>query len=304
MDTTKSNQLQYVPVEIIEDVNDDLNANKVNRYHAMFTNIINKNNTTAKSTKPKKSAKPKKNDENPEEILEDDHEDTVSASGSHQKRQISNAPLKKCHCEDPLTLEIGVDEAGRGPLFGRVYSGAVILPKDDTFDHSLMKDSKKFHSKKKIAEVAEYIKTHAIAWGVGYCSEQTIDDINILQATQQSMHKAINTALKKVDNSSVLLLVDGNYFKPYTHNSNKTPVPYTTVEGGDNTYTSIAAASILAKVARDDYIDELCGENPELDAHYGIASNKGYGAKRHIDGIKEHGITIWHRRSFGICKQY
>jgi len=304
MEATKSNQHQYDPVEIIEDVNDDLNASKVNRYHAMFTNIINKNNTTAK---PKKSAKPKQKEETSDDLDEDNPEEPVKSSGSHQKRQISNASLKKYHCEDPLTLEIGVDEAGRGPLFGRVYSGAVILPKDDTFDHSLMKDSKKFHSKKKIAEVAEYIKTNAIAWGVGYCTEQTIDDINILQATQQSMHKAIAAALKKVDHSNVLLLVDGNYFKPYTHNthnSNPTPLPYTTVEGGDNTYTSIAAASILAKVARDDYIDELCGENPELEAHYGIASNKGYGAKRHIDGIKEHGITIWHRRSFGICKQY
>ena len=294
MDTTKSIQPQYVQGEIIEDINDVVDVSKVNRYHAMFTNIINKNNASAK---PKKSAKLKQKEEN-------NDEDTVKSSGSHQKRQISNAPLKKYYCEDPLTLEIGVDEAGRGPLFGRVYSGAVILPKDDTFDHSLMKDSKKFHSKKKIAEVAQYIKTHAVAWGVGYCSEQTIDDINILQATQQSMHKAICAALKNIDASNALLLVDGNYFKPYTHNSNPDPIPYTTVEGGDNTYTSIAAASILAKVARDDYIDELCSENPELDAHYGIASNKGYGAKRHIDGIKEHGITIWHRRSFGICKQY
>jgi ribonuclease HII len=301
---TKSIQPQYDPVEIIEDANDDVNASKVNRYHAMFANIINKNNAATKYSKPKKSTKPKQKEENSEELFEDTHEDILSASGSHQKRQILNTPLKKYHNEDPLTLEIGVDEAGRGPLFGRVYSGAVILPKDDTFDHSLMKDSKKFHSKKKIAEVAEYIKTHAIAWGVGYCTEQTIDDINILQATQQSMHKAIAAALNKVDTSSILLLVDGNYFKPYTHKSNHGPLPYTTVEGGDNTYTSIAAASILAKVARDDYIDELCRENPELDAHYGIASNKGYGAKRHIDGIKEHGITIWHRRSFGICKQY
>lgn len=304
---TKSNVTQYEPTEIIEDVNVDLNAIKVNRYHAMFTNIINKNNITAKSSRPKKSIKLVKKEENHDEHDEEDHEVLVKGSGSHQKRQISNAPLKKYDNEDPLILEIGVDEAGRGPLFGRVYSGAVILPKDDTFDHSLMKDSKKFHSKKKIAEVAEYIKSHAIAWGVGYCTEQTIDDINILQATQQSMHKAISVALKGLDTGSFNLLVDGNYFKPYTHNTHNsvsTPLPYTTVEGGDNTYTCIAAASILAKVARDDYIDALCSENPELDAHYGIASNKGYGAKRHIDGIKEHGITIWHRRSFGICKQY
>jgi ribonuclease HII len=76
------------------------------------------------------------------------------------------------------------------------------------------------------------------------------------------------------------------------------------VEGGDNKYSSIAAASILAKVARDTYIDELCQQNPELVERYSIDSNKGYGAKKHLDGIKEHGITVWHRRSFGICKEY
>ena len=81
-------------------------------------------------------------------------------------------------------------------------------------------------------------------------------------------------------------------------------IPYLTVEGGDNKYASIAAASILAKVERDKYIEELCKENPELAEHYGIDSNKGYGAKRHIDGIKEHGITIWHRRTFAPCKNY
>ena len=81
-------------------------------------------------------------------------------------------------------------------------------------------------------------------------------------------------------------------------------IPYITVEGGDNKYASIAAASILAKVERDKYIDDLCRENPELSEHYSIGSNKGYGAKKHIDGIKEHGITIWHRRSFAPCKNY
>jgi ribonuclease HII len=81
-------------------------------------------------------------------------------------------------------------------------------------------------------------------------------------------------------------------------------IPHVCVEGGDNKYSSIAAASILAKVARDTYIDELCQQNPELIERYSIDSNKGYGAKKHLDGIKEHGITIWHRRSFGICKEY
>jgi ribonuclease HII len=107
---------------------------------------------------------------------------------------------------------------------------------------------------------------------------------------------------------SYSLLIDGNYFNPITYLDKKTnrieTIPYTTIEGGDNKYASIAAASILAKVERDRYIDELCEQNPTLIEHYGIDSNKGYGAKRHMDGIKEHGITIWHRRSFGICKNY
>ena len=104
------------------------------------------------------------------------------------------------------------------------------------------------------------------------------------------------------------LLIDGNYFNPITTFNKKTnkleTVPYLTVEGGDNKYASIAAASILAKVERDKYIDELCEQNPTLSEYYGIDSNKGYGAKKHMDGIKEHGITIWHRRTFGICKNY
>jgi ribonuclease HII len=104
------------------------------------------------------------------------------------------------------------------------------------------------------------------------------------------------------------LLVDGNYFKPYNVlNKEKTKleiIKYHTIEGGDGKFTSIAAASILAKVERDCYIEKLCCENPELIERYGIDSNKGYGSKRHMDGIKEYGITKWHRKTFGICKNY
>jgi len=223
--------------------------------------------------------------------------------------------LKKCFNEDEKIIEVGVDEAGRGPLFGRVYTAAVILPKDDSFDFSKVKDSKKFHSKKKIEEAAEYVKANALAWGVTYADERKIDEINILQATQLSMHNSIDEVCKKYIKLSkekkdyqFSLLIDGNYFHPVTTFNKATnkieTVPYMTVEGGDNKYASIAAASILAKVERDKYIDVLCEENPELSEHYGIDSNKGYGAKRHIDGIKEHGITIWHRRSFAPCKNY
>lgn len=228
--------------------------------------------------------------------------------------------LKKYYCEDSNTFEIGVDEAGRGPLFGRVYTAAVILPKDDTFNHSLVKDSKKFHSKKKIEIVANYIKENALAWVVSYEDEKTIDNINILQATQKSMHTSILEVRKQFNKKQSLnskeerkdysynLLIDGNYFNPITEFNKKTnkieALPYLTIEGGDNKYSCIAAASILAKVERDKYIDELCEQNPTLGEYYGIDSNKGYGAKKHIEGIKQHGITIWHRRSFGICKNF
>jgi ribonuclease HII len=238
------------------------------------------------------------------------------------KPKVQQPLLKRYFNEDEKIIEIGVDEAGRGPLFGRVYTAAVILPKDDTFDCSKVKDSKKFHSKKKIEEAAEYVKEYALSWSVTYADEKKIDEINILQATQLSMHNSISEACKKYNklskdknklsseknDYSFSLLIDGNYFNPITTFNKETnkieTIPYITVEGGDNKYASIAAASILAKVERDKYIDELCQENPELSEYYGIDSNKGYGAKRHIDGIKEHGITIWHRRSFAPCKNY
>lgn len=233
--------------------------------------------------------------------------------------KISVCLLKKFYNSE-YTVEIGADEAGRGPMFGRVYSGAVVLPKDDSFDHFKMKDSKKFTSKnpKKINKVAEYIKEHAIAWAVEYEDETVIDEINILQATQSAMHKAIKNVISQLQRQqncplennmdNLLLLIDGNYFKQLTIlNKPKTKlvlVKYETIEGGDNKYTSIAAASILAKVERDKYIEQLCLENPELIEHYGIDSNKGYGSKRHMDGIKKFGITKWHRRTFGICKEF
>jgi ribonuclease HII len=249
------------------------------------------------------------NDYAPCEIVEDVPETKV------KKTRVKQPLLSTYYLEDPSIAEIGVDEVGRGPLFGRVYSAAVILPKDDTFDHSKMKDSKKFTSKKKILEASQYIKDHALAWHITYEDEKTIDNINILQATQQSMHKSIEGVIKKYkasnpddDTSKIMLLVDGNYFKPYTRlNKSKKAVeqvPHICVEGGDNKYSAIAAASILAKVERDTYIEDLCKDYPDLISKYAINSNKGYGAAKHLAGIKEHGITIWHRRSFGICKNY
>ena len=253
-------------------------------------------------------------------IIDDSDEEIIIIPKKAIRARNVQPSLKKYFSEDAKTFEIGVDEAGRGPLFGRVYTAAVILPKDDTFDHSKVKDSKKFHSKKKIEEVASYIKENAVAWYVSFEDEKIVDEINILQATQKSMHTSILETRKQFNKQmkdqnklectdySYNLLIDGNYFNPITYLNKKSnkleTIPFTTIEGGDNKYTAIAAASILAKVERDNYISELCEQNPDLIEKYGIDSNKGYGAKKHMDGIKEHGITIWHRRSFGICKNY
>ena len=225
----------------------------------------------------------------------------------------TKTPLQTFYNSDENVIEIGVDEAGRGPMFGRVYAAAVVLPKhDETFDYSNIKDSKMFHSKKKINEVAEYIKQKALYWHVSYADEKTIDSINILQATQQCMHESILNIKKRVTElekeKSLYLLIDGNYFNPMTQVNKQTNrldvIPYTCVEGGDHKFYSIAAASILAKVSRDNYITDLCEKYPYLSERYCIDSNMGYGAKKHMDGIKEFGITQWHRRSFGICKQF
>ena len=251
--------------------------------------------------------------DNESDNVNTDNNEIVLQPKIKKTRQVQK-PLQKFYKEDANIFEIGVDEAGRGPLFGRVYTAAVVLPKDDSFDHSRVKDSKKFHSKKKIEEVADYIKENAVAWYVSFEDEKVIDEINILQATQRSMHSCILETRKQVigkmanSDYKIELLIDGNYFNPVTILNKKTSkietIPYTTIEGGDNKYTAIAAASILAKVERDKYINDLCEQNPTLSEYYGIDSNKGYGAKRHLDGIKKYGITIWHRRSFGICKNY
>lgn len=204
---------------------------------------------------------------------------------------------------DSNILEIGVDEAGRGPLFGRVYTAAVILPKSG-FDYSRMKDSKRFSSETKILEEEAYIKEHALAWSVCFCDEKRIAEINILHATIESMHQSVHRVTEDDHESTYFILVDGNYFTPYTflNGDMLDVIDHVTIKGGDDKYSAIAAASILAKCGRDRYIRELCAEHPLLDERYGIASNKGYGAKRHMEGIAAHGISQFHRTSYKPCQ--
>jgi|TARA_Y100000992_G_scaffold302554_1_gene277258 ribonuclease HII len=222
--------------------------------------------------------------------------------------KVKESKALEAYYSDKYKYEIGIDEVGRGPMLGRVYSAAVILPKDNSFNHALMKDSKRFTSKKKINEAADYIKENALIYSVVYETEEMIDKINIRQATLKAMHSAINNCLTQLKSKDVVLLVDGNDFKPYMlldiENEEYNEIPNICIKGGDNKYAAIAAASILAKVERDAYIEELCKEYPYLDEKYDILKNKGYGTKNHMVGIKKYGITAFHRRSYGICKDY
>lgn len=211
--------------------------------------------------------------------------------------------------------EFALDEAGRGCLFGRVYIACVVLPKDPAVfsgvDGTNIKDSKKFSSKKKLGEVAEYIKQNALAWHISWMDEGEIDKVNILKATMKGMHNCIDQIFTDLndcaDLNKCLATVDGNYFNPYRRfdlSSNTIcELPHITIEKGDGKYMGIAAASILAKNARDQYITELCEQYPELVERYGLDTNMGYGTQRHMDGIREHGISQWHRKTFGpLCK--
>ena len=209
------------------------------------------------------------------------------------------------------SIIIGVDEAGRGPLFGSVYTSAIILP-EDNFDISLLKDSKKFTSKKKIKEVYQYIKTNNTIYSIDYSDHKEIDKYNILQATQKSMHKSIQNVIKQYIEScnpfepymfdNIIICVDGNYFNDfaYFYIDKFYKINHKCLIKGDDLCKAISAASILAKVERDIYIEEFIKENPEYDEKYKLSTNKGYGTKQHLDGIREHGYSPYHRKSFKV----
>ena len=180
-------------------------------------------------------------------------------------------------------IEAGCDEAGRGCLAGSVYAAAVILPKD--YDNPLLNDSKKLSVKQRY-ELRSQIEHNALAWAVGIVTPEEIDRINILKASFLAMHRALDQLTVRPQ----AIIVDGNRFVPY-HN-----LPYTTIIKGDGKYQAIAAASILAKTYRDDYMEELASEYPEYNWNH----NKGYPTPKHRAAIRQHGITPYHRKSYNL----
>ena len=186
--------------------------------------------------------------------------------------------------------EIGIDEAGRGPLLGNVYAAAVQWPDNLIPPDNLIIDSKKLSKKKRKIDF-DWILANIKNYGVGYATNQEIDSINILEASKLAMDRAINNLSIKPS----CLIIDGtgweNKFTNYKVKS---------IVKGDSKFYSIAAASILAKELHDKHIEELCSQNENLDERYNILKNMGYGTKKHIDGIKQYGYTSFHRNSFVI----
>ena len=182
-----------------------------------------------------------------------------------------------------IIREAGCDEAGRGCLAGSVYAAAVILP--EGYQNELLNDSKQLSEKKRY-QLREIIERDAVAWAVGIVTPEEIDKINILNASILAMHRALDQLKVRPE----AIIVDGNRFKPYQD------LPHTTIVKGDGKYLAIAAASILAKTYRDDYMNQLAEEYPQYD----WLSNKGYPTRKHREAIKQFGITPYHRRSYNL----
>jgi ribonuclease HII len=204
--------------------------------------------------------------------------------------------LSYCHTDDQI-LECGIDEVGRGSLFGRLYTGAVILPldKDDLFDHGAslkqIKDSKKL-SKRRRDILYDYVKEIAIDWTTDFAEAGEIDELNVLHADMASMRRA----LAKLEFTPGRVIVDGDRW--YPSDVDHADTDYICVPQADAKYIHVACASIIAKVEHDRWISEICAQNPIFDTNYGLLSNMGYGTAVHMKGLKEHGATAYHRRSF------
>lgn len=198
-------------------------------------------------------------------------------------------------------LEVGIDECARGCLLGDVFIGAVILPNNiaeicEAYD-IVLKDSKKMTPEKR-EEAYEFIKLAAIDYAVVHYDNKTIDTKNILKTTLEGMHDAVRALRIKPEK----ILVDGDKFYFYRDDKGDL-IEHECIIGGDNTYMSIAAASIMAKVEHDRYIKDLVVKYPYLEK-YDIQNNMAYGTEKHLNAIKEYGLTKFHRETFGICKKY
>ncbi|CAM1351206.1 ribonuclease HII [Tenacibaculum halocynthiae] len=185
-----------------------------------------------------------------------------------------------------FSLEVGTDEAGRGCLSGPVVAAAVILPPN--FNHDLLNDSKQLSEKKRY-ELRPYIEKEALAFGVSFIHQDEVDEINVLQASITGMHRSI----EQLSVEPEFIIVDGNKFKQYKE------IPHETIIKGDAKYMSIAAASVLAKTYRDDYMEKIHQEFPQ----YNWKKNKGYPTKEHRNAIREFGATIHHRKSFKLLPE-
>jgi len=201
--------------------------------------------------------------------------------------------MYKLRYKDDDAIEVGLDEAGRGTLFGRLYVGAVVFSNDmeDFFDNGValkeIKDSKLL-SKRKRAILYDYIQECALDKAVAFAEAEEVDQLNVLQADMTCMHRALDSLQVPVDR----VLVDGDHWRPY-----KDTEGYAIVDG-DAQFLSIAAAGILAKVSHDKWIEEVLQAHPDYDDKYGLSTNMGYGTAKHLAGLSAHGATSEHRKSY------
>jgi ribonuclease HII len=208
-------------------------------------------------------------------------------------RMADSATGYKLRYKEDDAIEVGLDEAGRGCLFGRLYVGAVVFTndRDDLFDNGAVlnkiKDSKVL-SKRQRDVLFDYVNECALDKAVCYAEAAEVDALNVLQADLTTMHRCLDALMVPVER----VLADGDHWRPY-----KDTEGYAIVDG-DAQYLAIAAAGILAKVSRDRWVKEVVAAHPEWDTHYGLSSNMGYGTAKHMTGIKTHGVTGEHRRSF------
>lgn len=202
-----------------------------------------------------------------------------------------------------MSLQIGVDEAGRGPLIGRVYSAAVCVEYVENIDQSiLITDSKKM-TKIQRQKAYKWIVENVKDYSVSFSEPSEIDSLNILQATRLSMTRALQGIKKTNLEETNTILIDGPRWEDkFDSIKNEYKIDIKSIIGGDSKHFSISAASILAKEEHDKHIRELCQQYPDLNEKYDLLNNMGYGTKKHLEGIKKYGISQFHRKSFKPCK--